>query len=202
MDPIGPHDALIVVDVQNDFCAGGALAVPGAERILENINRLLPRFEHVLATKDWHPTDHSSFQEQGGPWPPHCVQDTDGAALHPALNADLIQGLIHKGHDVDAPGYSGFEATSLDGELRRRGVSRVFTCGLATDYCVRATTLAAREAGFGAVAITDAMSAVDVSPGDGRRALDEMKAAGVELATTAEVLAAADQGQPAASHYH
>ena len=189
MAPVGPDDALIVVDVQNDFCTGGALAVPGAEGILDNVNRLLPRFRHVLATKDWHPAAHSSFQAQGGPWPPHCVQDSAGAALHPALNARLVQAVIHKGADVEAPGYSGFETTDLAAELRRRGVKRVFTCGLATDYCVRATTLAAREEGFQAVAVTDAMSAVDVAPGDGQRALEEMQAAGAELATTDEVLA-------------
>ncbi|HLG74124.1 MAG TPA: isochorismatase family protein [Chloroflexota bacterium] len=189
MEPVGEHDALIVVDVQNDFCAGGALAVPGAERIFENVNRLMPHFRHVLATKDWHPANHSSFQAQGGPWPPHCVQDTPGADFHPALNAELIQMVIRKGSDVAAPGYSGFEATDLAAELRRRGVSRVFTCGLATDYCVRETTLAALAEGFQAVAITDAMSAVDVHPGDAQHALDDMRASGAELATTEEVLA-------------
>jgi len=195
MDAIGPDDALIVVDVQNDFCAGGALAVPGAERILDNVNRLLPRFRHVLATKDWHPVNHSSFQAQGGPWPPHCVQDTAGADFHAALDAKLIQAVVHKGKDLDAPGYSGFEATELAGELRRRGVKRVFTCGLATDYCVRATTLAALEEGFQTLAVTDAMSAVEVNPGDGQHALDEMRAAGADLATTDQVLA------PATSSY-
>ena len=188
MDPIGPHDALIVIDVQNDFCAGGALAVPGAERILDGINRLLPYFAHVLATKDWHPANHSSFQAQGGPWPPHCIQDTPGAGFHPGLDAPLIEAVIHKGSAVDAPGYSGFEATDLAVQLRGRGVTRVFTCGLATDYCVRATTLAAREAGFEAVAVADAMAAVDVAPGDGQRALDEMQAAGVSIATSQQVL--------------
>ncbi|MFI5268594.1 MAG: isochorismatase family protein [Chloroflexota bacterium] len=187
MDPIGPDDALIVVDVQNDFCAGGALAVPHAERIFDNINRLMPRFRHVLATKDWHPANHSSFQAQGGPWPPHCIQATAGAEFHRALDASLIQTVIRKGSDVGAPGYSGFEATDLADELRRTGVKRVFTCGLATDYCVRATTLAAREHGFAAVAITDAMAAVDVNPGDGERALEEMLAVGTELTNTDEV---------------
>lgn len=188
MEPIGEHDALIVVDVQNDFCAGGALAVPGAERIFDNLNRLLLRFQHVLATKDWHPANHSSFKAQGGPWPPHCVQDTPGAEFHPALDSPLIEKTIYKGADVAAPGYSGFEATDLAAELRRRGVNRVFTCGLATDYCVRETTLAALHEGFQAVAVTDAMSAVDVQPGDAQRALDAMSSAGAELATTDEVL--------------
>ena len=194
MDPLGASDALIVVDVQNDFCAGGVLAVPGAEGIFDNVNRLMPRFTHVLATKDWHPANHSSFQAQGGIWPPHCVQDTPGADFHPALNSSLIHTTIHKGKDVDAPGYSGFERTNLAEELRRRGVKRVFTCGLATDYCVRATTLAACDDGFDAVAVTDAMSAVEVNTGDGQRALDEMQAAGAELATTEQVLAASPQG--------
>lgn len=191
MEPIGSGDALIVVDVQNDFCAGGALAVPGAERIFQNVNRLMPRFEHLLATKDWHPANHSSFQAQGGPWPPHCVQHTPGSEFHPALEASRIQKTILKGSDVAAPGYSGFEATDLAAELRSRGVKRVFTCGLATDYCVRETTVAARAEGFEVVAVTDAMSAVDVQAGDGQRALEDMRAAGAELATTEEVLAAA-----------
>lgn len=190
MEAVGPADALIVVDVQNDFCAGGALAVPGAEGIFENINRLMPRFRHVVATKDWHPANHSSFQAQGGVWPPHCVQDTSGSDLHPTLDASRIQKVIHKGADIDAPGYSAFEATELADELRKRGVRRVFTCGLATDYCVRASTLAALENGFQAVAIQDAMAAVSVKPGDGQRALDEMRAAGAQLASTADVLQA------------
>jgi nicotinamidase/pyrazinamidase len=185
MEPVGPRDALLVVDVQNDFCAGGALAVPGAEDILDNVNRLLPRFEHVLATKDWHPADHSSFQAQGGPWPPHCVQDTPGAEFHPGLDSPLIEKVIHKGAAQAAPGYSGFEDTGLDAELRRLDVDRVFVCGLATDYCVRATTLAALEHGFRAVAVTDAMSAV----ADGAAALAEMASAGAELASTDEVVA-------------
>jgi nicotinamidase/pyrazinamidase len=191
MEPIGPHDALIVVDVQNDFCSGGALAVPGAEAIFENVSRLLPRFRHVLATKDWHPSNHSSFQAQGGPWPPHCVQGTPGAAFNPAIDASRVQAVILKGEAVDSPGYSGFESTNLAEELRNRAVERVFTCGLATDYCVRATTLAARDAGFEAVAIIDAMAAVNVQPNDGQKALDEMRSAGAALATTDEVLAVA-----------
>lgn len=193
MEPVGPADALIVVDVQNDFCAGGALAVPGAEAIFDKVNRLLRRFRHVLATKDWHPANHSSFIAQGGVWPPHCVQDTTGAEFHTLVDATAIQQVIHTGQDVDAPGYSGFEATDLADQLRKRGVKRVFTCGLATDYCVRATTLAAIENGFEAVAVEDAMAAVNAKPGDGQRALDEMRAAGAEVVTTADVLQAASQ---------
>ncbi|HLY64259.1 MAG TPA: isochorismatase family protein, partial [Chloroflexota bacterium] len=167
MEPVGPNDALIVVDVQNDFCAGGALAVPGAEAIFDKINRLLPCFRHVLATQDWHPFNHSSFQAQGGVWPIHCVQHSRGAELHRALDAASIQAVIPKGVDVEAPGFSGFEATDLADQLRQRGVRRVFTCGLATDYCVRATTLAALENSLKAVAVTDAMAAVNVKPEDG-----------------------------------
>jgi nicotinamidase/pyrazinamidase len=196
MEPIGPSDALIVVDFQNDFCAGGALAVPGAEDILDNVNRLLPRFQHVLATKDWHPANHSSFQAQGGPWPPHCVQGTPGADFHPGLDASLIEAAVHKGTSIEAPGYSGFEDTDLAEQLDELGVTRVFTCGLATDYCVRATTLAAREQDFEVVAVTDAMAAVGMSLGDGQRALEDMQAAGAQLATTEQVLA----GAAASSH--
>jgi nicotinamidase/pyrazinamidase len=171
-------DALIVVDVQNDFCAGGALAVPGGDDVVEVINWLMPRFDHVLATLDWHPPDHTSFKEQGGQWPAHCVQGTKGSGFHPGLDDSRIDDVVRAGVGTDDAGYSGFEKTDLDQMLRERGVERIFVTGLATDYCVRATVLDAISAGFKAVLVTDAVRAVDVEEGDGERAVREMLAAG------------------------
>ena len=188
VEPIGEHDALLVVDPQNDFCPGGALAVPGGDAIFYNVNRLLPRFRHVLATQDWHPANHSSFAAQGGPWPPHCVQGTRGAAFHPALHPEHIQEIVRKGGDVAADGYSGFAGTDLAARLRARGIQRVFVCGLATDYCVRATVLEALAAGFQAAVVTDAIAAVNVSPDDGPKALADMHSAGAELVTAEDLL--------------
>jgi len=190
MKPIGRRDALLVVDPQNDFCPGGALAVSDGDRIFDNVNRLTPRFGHVLATQDWHPANHSSFQTQGGPWPVHCVQSSHGAAFHARLHPERIQQVIQKGLDVGTDGYSGFAGTDLAARLRNLGVERLVLCGLATDYCVRATALEALRNGFEAAVVTDAIAAVNVHPDDGQKALDEMTAAGVELVNTAEVLAA------------
>jgi nicotinamidase/pyrazinamidase len=177
-------DALIVVDVQNDFCPGGALAVPGGDEVVPVINNLMPRFEHVLATQDFHPPGHSSFVEQGGPWPVHCVQGTNGAALHPQLNEGGLDEIVQKGTDPATDGYSGFAGTDLAQRLRDRGIRRVFIAGLATDYCVQATAIEATEHGFEAVVLTDAIRAVDVNVGDGERALAEIERAGTTLLTT------------------
>ena len=187
--PTGSRDALLVIDPQNDFCPGGALAVPGGDRDFDRDNRLLPHFQHVFATQDWHPANHSSFESQGGPWPAHCVQETPGAAFHPALHASGIGLVVRKGTEVAVDGYSGFAGTDLAERLKAAGVTRIVACGLATDYCVRATVLEALEHGFGVRVVADAIAAVDVHPGDGQRALGEMRAAGAELVTTAEVLA-------------
>ncbi len=182
---IEEHDALVVVDVQNDFCEGGALAVPDGDAVVPVINRLMPRFRHVLATQDYHPPHHSSFAEEGGPWPVHCVQGTKGAEFHPDLDTSRIHEVVRKGTDPSVDGYSGFAGTDLADRLRNRGVRRVFVCGLATDYCVRATAIEAVQHGFETVVLTDACRAVDVEPGDGERALEEMRAAGAALATSA-----------------
>jgi nicotinamidase/pyrazinamidase len=177
-------DALIVVDVQNDFCPGGALAVPEGDTVVPVINNLMPRFDHVLATQDFHPPGHSSFVEQGGPWPVHCVQGTNGAALHPDLNEGSLDEIVQKGTDPATDGYSGFAGTDLAQRLRDRGIRRVFVTGLATDYCVRATAVEAIEQGFDVVVLTDAIRAVDVDAGDGERALAEMEQAGANLLTS------------------
>jgi nicotinamidase/pyrazinamidase len=181
---VSENDALIVVDVQNDFCPGGALGVAGGHDVVEIINWMMPRFSHVLATQDFHPADHSSFKEQGGPWPVHCVQASKGAEFHPGLDTSKIDEVVQKGTEVDTDGYSGFAGTKLAERLRELGVERVFVAGLATDYCVRATTLEAIENGFEATVVTDAIRAVDADEGDGARALDEMAAAGATLITS------------------
>ena len=177
-------DALVVVDFQNDFTPGGALAVPDGDAIAARLNELSadPRFELVVATRDWHPPDHGSFADQGGPWPPHCVQGTDGAELHPALDRARIDVVIDKGQDRDADGYSAFEATELGELLRERGIDRVTVVGLATDYCVKNTALDALRAGLGVEVDSSAVRGVEVEPGDSERALEELRAAGANVA--------------------
>jgi len=170
-----------VVDVQNDFCPGGALAVKDGDAVVAPINQLMKRSELVLATRDWHPPDHSSFAAQGGPWPEHCVQGTTGAELHPELDRDRIEVVVDKGQDRGREGYSGFEGTELDALLREHGVDTVHVAGLALDYCVRATALDARRAGFDVVLHRDATRPVDAARGDGERAVAELEAAGVSV---------------------
>jgi nicotinamidase/pyrazinamidase len=176
--------ALVIVDFQNDFTPGGALAVPDGDAIAGRVDALARsgRFDLVVATRDWHPPDHGSFAAAGGPWPPHCVQGTPGAELHPGLDRALVDVVIDKGQDRMTEGYSGFEATRLDALLRERGVDRVTIVGLATDYCVKHTALDALRTGFGVTVDTTATRAVDVAPGDGERALEELRAAGASLA--------------------
>jgi nicotinamidase/pyrazinamidase len=181
-------DALIVVDVQRDFCPGGALAVPHGDDVVPVINRLLGLTDWLtVATRDWHPADHCSFEAQGGIWPPHCVAGTDGAAFHPALDQSRIRTVVSKAVTRDAEAYSGFQGTSLAARLAARGVQRVFVCGLATDYCVKATALDARRAGLDVVVIEDAIRGVEVKPGDCAKAVDEMRASAIVLAPSAEL---------------
>ena len=179
-------DALIVVDVQNDFLPGGALAVPGGDQVIEPLNRYLLQFARrhlpVFATRDWHPPGHCSFREQGGPWPVHCVAGTYGAGCPPQLHLPAGVHVISKAVRLESDAYSGFEGTDLAQQLRHLGCTRVFVAGLATDYCVRATVLDGRAAGFEVVVLTDAIRAVEARPGDGERALTDMKAGGAQLA--------------------
>jgi len=185
---IRPDDALIVVDVQHDFLPGGALGVAEGERIFEPIDELAPRFARVYATRDWHPPDHSSYAAQGGPWPVHCVAGTHGAAFDPRLDLENVDVVVDKGVDRETDGYSGFAATSLESDLREHGVKRVFVCGLATDYCVKATALDARAAGFDVVVIEDASAAVNVDPADEGRALKEIRGAGAAVARSGDII--------------
>lgn len=180
-------DALIVVDVQHDFLPGGALAVATGARIFDPIDALAPRFARVYATRDWHPDDHTSYEQHGGPWPVHCVADSHGAAFDARLDLTKIDRVIDKGIDRHTDGYSGFAGTELAHDLRAHKIERVFVCGLATDYCVKHTALDARAAGFETIVIEDASAPVDVNPGDEARALDELRAAGITIAHSEDI---------------
>jgi nicotinamidase/pyrazinamidase len=174
-------EALIVVDVQNDFCPGGALAVPDGDQVVGPVNELAERLGFVVATRDWHPPDHGSFEASGGPWPVHCVQDTPGAELHPGVRRELLDAVVDKGQTREREGYSGFEETELERLLRDHDVDTVHVAGLALDYCVRATALDARRAGWEVILHRGATRAVNMEEGDGDRALEELRAAGVEV---------------------
>lgn len=177
--------ALVIVDYQSDFTPpDGALAVPEGDTLAPRINELARSgdFDLVVATRDWHPPDHGSFTAQGGIWPVHCVQDTEGAQLHPALDAEAVDVVVDKGQDPDTEGYSGFDGTDLAGLLRERGITRLTVVGLATDYCVKQTALEALREGFTVIVDTNAVRGVEVEPGDSERALAEMRAAGANLA--------------------
>ena len=167
--------------MQNDFCPGGALAVPDGDAVVEAVNRLASEASFVVATRDWHPTDHGSFAQQGGPWPVHCVSGTSGAELHPGIDRGQIDVVVDKGQARDTEGYSGFEGTGLEELLRSREVDTVDVAGLALDYCVRATALDAKRAGFDVVVHRGATRAVEVQPGDADRAAADLREAGVSV---------------------
>jgi nicotinamidase/pyrazinamidase len=179
-----PKQALIVVDVQNDFCPGGKLAVPQGDEVVEPLNRQIEQFlergEPVYKSRDWHTPTTKHFAAYGGTWPVHCVQNTKGAEFHPALKDDPRINVISKGlGDKDC--YSAFDETDLASKLRQQGVEEVVVGGLATDYCVKNTVLDALKHGFKVKALENAMRAVELQPGDGQRAIDEMRAAGAEI---------------------
>jgi epoxyqueuosine reductase len=190
------RDALVVVDLQNDFCPGGSLGVRGGDEVVPLLNACVARFRAVGAavvlTRDWHPPVTRHFVRYGGPWPPHCVQGTPGAEFHPAFVVPPDAVIVSKGAHPDEDAYSAFQARDAAGRplpdlLRARGVRRLFLGGLATDYCVRATSLDALRAGFEVVVLEDAIRAVDLQPGDGERAVQEMRRAGARLRTAREV---------------
>src|SRR5688572_1639932 len=174
-------DALLIIDFQNDFTPGGALAVPEGDEIGPAVRALADQYEVIVATRDWHPPDHSSFAAQGGPWPVHCVTGTHGAELHPAMDGIELDALVDVGRERDDQGYSGFEKSDLAQILRAKGVDRVVVCGLATDYCVRASAIDACREGFGVIVATDAIRGVEVEPGDSERAIEDMREAGARL---------------------
>jgi nicotinamidase/pyrazinamidase len=176
--------ALIIVDFQNDFTPGGALAVPEGDAIADRLNELAASDEYdlVVATRDWHPPDHGSFAERGGPWPVHCVQGTEGGELHPALDRTRVDVVVDKGQDPGTEGYSGFENTNLAELLRSRGIGEVTIVGLATDYCVKNTALDALRHGFQVTVDSTAARGVEVERGDSERALAEVREAGGAVA--------------------
>lgn len=176
--------ALIVVDVQNDFCPGGSLAVPHGDEVIKPLNKLIEQFlergEPVFKSRDWHPPTTKHFAAYGGTWPVHCVQQTKGAEFHSELFDDMHIRVVSKGlGDEDC--YSAFDGTDLALQLRRLGIEELWIGGLATDYCVKNTVLDALKEGFQVKAIENAMRAVDLQPGDGERALEEMRVAGAEV---------------------
>ena len=177
--------ALVVVDVQNDFCPGGSLAVTEGNEVVKPLNKLMREFldrgEPVYKTRDWHPEKTRHFAIYGGTWPIHCVQNTRGAEFHPDLLDDPRITVISKGFDERADGYSGFDGTQLAQLLRDEDVDEVWVGGLATDYCVKQTVIDGVRNGFKVKALADAMRAVNVNPEDGAKAIDEMKAAGAEI---------------------
>jgi nicotinamidase/pyrazinamidase len=175
--------ALLIIDFQNDFTEGGALAVPDGDAIAPRVRELLESgdFDLVVATRDWHPADHGSFQEQGGPWPPHCVQGTPGAELHASLPRDAVDVVVNAGYEPQLEGYSGFEETNLASVLREHEIDEVTVVGLATDYCVRHTAADALAEGFRVTIDRDGIRGIDVEPGDSERALRELQTAGASV---------------------
>ncbi len=187
-----PRDALLLVDIQNDFTPGGALAVPDGDRIVPIANWYARLFERrglpVFATRDWHPAQTKHFQAWGGVWPPHCVQGTKGAEFQPQLSLPADTVVVSKGMDPEQDAYSAFQAETDGGrplaeELTAQGVKRLFIGGLATDYCVRASALDALTQGFDVVVLEDAVKGIDLSPGDVHRAVEEMEEHGARTAT-------------------
>lgn len=200
---------LILVDIQNDFLPGGALAVPRGDEVVPVANRLQPRFELVVATQDWHPQRHGSFASTrpgskpgdlaelaGLPqvlWPDHCVQGTAGAAFAPGLEMNRVEAIVRKGTDPAIDSYSGFfdnghrKSTGLGDYLEGRGATDVYVLGLATDYCVKFTALDALRLGFRAFLVEDGSRGVELRPGDVERAVEEMRKAGVEVVRSADV---------------
>src|SRR5258705_11502635 len=176
--------ALIVVDVQNDFCPGGALAVASGDEVVAPLNKLIDEFLErdapVIKTRDWHPATTKHFAAYGGTWPVHCVQGTQGAEFHPELSDDARIQILSKGLG-DENSYSAFDRTDLASQLLKRGVEEVWVGGLATDYCVEKTVLDALKEGFEVKALKNAMRPVELQPGDGERAIEEMREAGAEV---------------------
>ena len=183
-------EALLIVDVQQDFCPGGALAAPGGDAIVPAVNRHIEEARRrslpVYASRDWHPEVTRHFTQYGGTWPVHCVQDTPGASFHAALQLPADTIVISKGDDPDQHGYSAFEGhtaagTRLLDDLRARGIRRLYVAGIATDYCVRATVLDGLQAGLQVNVLRDAITGIDMRPGDTDAALNEMTRAGAQI---------------------
>lgn len=184
--------ALLIVDIQNDFCPKGALPVKDGDKVVAPANALIRHFQKrdqpVFLTRDWHPADHCSFREFGGPWPAHCVAGTQGAAFHSSLEVPENAVIISKAAEPDKEAYSSFEGTDLASRLKQAGVEHVILAGLTTDYCVRNTALDALKNGFSVTVVSDGIRAVNVQPEDGKKAIAEMKARGVAFMSLAEIV--------------
>jgi nicotinamidase/pyrazinamidase len=187
---VGKTDALVIVDVQNDFCPSGALPVPEGDQVIPVLNDYIKVFKKanagIFATRDWHPPNHISFKAQGGPWPPHCVQNTEGAKFHSDLKLPSAITIVSKAMDPLREAYSGFDGTELANTLKAQGVTRVFMGGLATDYCVKNTVLDARKFGFEVVLLLDAVRGINVEPDDVTKAIATMVQSGAEEGTLAD----------------
>ena len=192
MELMPSKDALIIVDVQNDFCQGGTLEVKDGDQVVPALNRYIDQFINaglpIFATRDWHPEKTSHFITRGGPWPPHCIQGSKGAEFHPDLKLPPETVMVSAGMGADEDGYSGFlgrddRGAKLADLLRQRGVERIFVGGLATDYCVKHTVLDGLKEGFKVVLLADSVRGVNLNPGDSDRAVEEMIHAGAEIAT-------------------
>lgn len=188
-----PHDALLIVDLQNDFLPGGNLAVPAGDEIIPVINRYVVLMQNrgipVFASKDWHPQNHCSFAAQGGQWPAHCVENSHGAEFPSTLELTADVPVVLKGLDAGCDAYSAFQGTRLESLLRQKDIERLLVCGLATDYCVFETVKDALKAGFQVCVLRDAIRAVDLHPGDGERAIAEMASLDAEFSELTESVA-------------
>jgi nicotinamidase/pyrazinamidase len=189
--PAVNRSALLVIDVQNDFCFGGALAVPLSEHVVASLNKYIDdavaREMPVYASRDWHPSVTNHFAPYGGTWPIHCVQGSHGAQFHQNLRLPATSTVVSKGEQANSPGYSAFEGRTADGtillaDLRKRGITHLFVGGLATDYCVKHSVVDALLAGLGVTVLEDAIAGVDISPGDSTRALADMREKGAAVA--------------------
>jgi nicotinamidase/pyrazinamidase len=189
--------ALLIVDVQNDFCPGGALQVPDGDRVIEPINRVVDLFvvegAPILASRDWHLPVTRHFRDYGGAWPVHCIRETIGAAFHPRLRLPEGTLILSKGVNPEMDGYSAFEGVTGDGRTLRSiledtGIDHIFLAGLATDYCILFTAREALKTGIAVTVLTDAVAGVDVTPGDSARALDELRCAGASLVSVEELM--------------
>jgi len=184
--------ALLVVDVQRDFCAGGALAVRDGDSVVPKLNRIIDAFARasipIIFTRDWHPSDHISFKTQGGPWPPHCIKGTSGAKFHPSLYVPRGALIISKGFGTSSEAYSGFQGTDLEKRLKELGVEEILLGGLATDYCIKESALDALGAGLKVDVLEDCIKGVNLRKNDSELALREMAARGAELVASSSAM--------------
>ena len=180
------------MDVQRDFCPGGALAVKGGDEVVSALNRIIAVCERfgipIYYSRDWHPPNHISFKTRGGPWPPHCVQGTPGAEFNHSLDVPLDAIVISKGDDPNTEAYSAFHGTDLEKRLKGAGVGTIILGGLTTDYCVKESTIDARRAGFAVEVLEDCTRAVNVRPKDGEKALAAIRKSGAKLTTAAQAI--------------